>query len=116
MADVTVASIDEMEPIYEGLARRARATLGVTGWGMQVMTLPPNWDGYPNHRHDADVEDANQEEALERLHGAACYHDRPQSGSALSARGSCSPEPIRAPSPPAPPRRGRRSGRSRGAG
>ena len=52
MADVTVASIDEMEPIYEGLARRARATLGVTSWGMQVMTLPANWDGYPNHRHD----------------------------------------------------------------
>src|SRR5712691_874386 len=47
MADVTVASFEEMEPIYEGLARRARATLGVTSFGMQVMTLPPNWDGYP---------------------------------------------------------------------
>jgi len=47
MADVTVASFEEMEPIYDGLARRARASLGVTGWGMQVMTLPPNWDGYP---------------------------------------------------------------------
>lgn len=31
--DVTVASFEEMEPIYGGLARR-RATLGVTGWGM----------------------------------------------------------------------------------
>jgi hypothetical protein len=30
MADVTVAAIDEMEPIYEGLARRARAKLGVS--------------------------------------------------------------------------------------
>jgi hypothetical protein len=30
MSDVTVASFEEMEPIYEGLARRARATLGVT--------------------------------------------------------------------------------------
>ena len=45
--DVTVASFEEMEPTYDGLARRARASLGVTGWGMQVMTLPPNWDGYP---------------------------------------------------------------------
>jgi hypothetical protein len=27
---------------------------------MQVMTLPPDWDGYPNHRHDASVDDANQ--------------------------------------------------------
>jgi len=53
VVDVTVASFEEMEPIYNGLARRARASLGVTGWGMQVMTLPPNWDGYPNHGHDA---------------------------------------------------------------
>ena len=60
MVDVTVASFEDMEPIYDGLARRARASLGVSGWGMQVMTLPPNWDGYPNHRHDASVEDANQ--------------------------------------------------------
>jgi hypothetical protein len=37
MADVTVVSIEEMEPIYEGLARRARATLGVTSFGMQVL-------------------------------------------------------------------------------
>ena len=33
MADVTVASFEEMEPIYDGLARRARATLGVTALG-----------------------------------------------------------------------------------
>lgn len=41
MTDVTIASIEEMEPIYDGLARRARATLGVSAWGMQVFTLPP---------------------------------------------------------------------------
>ena len=62
MVDVTVASVEEMEPIYEGLARRARATLGVTSFGMQVLTLPPSWDGYPDHNHDATVSDANQEE------------------------------------------------------
>jgi mannose-6-phosphate isomerase-like protein (cupin superfamily) len=71
MADMTVASIDEMEPIYEGLARRARASLGVTSFGMQVMTLPPNWDGYPDHRHDASVEDANQEEVYIPIEGSA---------------------------------------------
>ena len=49
MPDVTVKSIDDMEAIYGGLARRARAELGVTAWGMQVFTLPPDWDGYPNH-------------------------------------------------------------------
>ena len=32
MPDVTVKAIDEMEPIYDGLARRARAELGVTAW------------------------------------------------------------------------------------
>ena len=71
MADVTVASFEQMEPIYDGLARRARATLGVSGWGMQVMTLPPNWDGYPNHKHDADAFDSNQEEVYIPLEGSA---------------------------------------------
>lgn len=70
MVDVTVASFEEMEPIYEGICRRARAALGVTGWGMQMMSLPPNWDGYPNHRHDAGVDDANQEEVYIPLEGS----------------------------------------------
>src|SRR3954470_16952793 len=71
MADVTVASFDEMEPIYDGLSRRARATLGVTSFGMQVMTLPPNWDSYPNHHHGPDVADGNQEEIYIPLAGSA---------------------------------------------
>jgi mannose-6-phosphate isomerase-like protein (cupin superfamily) len=71
MTDVTVASFDDMEPIYEGLARRARATLGVSSFGMQLITLPPNWDGYPDHRHDESVDDANQEEVYIPLEGSA---------------------------------------------
>src|SRR4051794_37560838 len=71
MADVTLATFDEMEPIYEGLARRARASLGVSAWGMQLFTLPADWDGYPNHVHDATVEDANQEEVYVPLDGSA---------------------------------------------
>lgn len=71
MADVTVALIDEMEPIYDGLARRARATLGVTSWGMQVFTLPANWDGYPRHKHDAAAFDPNQEEVYIPIEGSA---------------------------------------------
>jgi hypothetical protein len=43
MADVTAVAFEEMEPIYGGLARRARASLGVTAWGMQLM------------RHQADL-------------------------------------------------------------
>src|SRR3981189_1459224 len=62
MPDVTYAIIDEMEAIFEGVARRARAELGVTGWGMQVMTLPPNWGDYPNHSHDVTTGEAGQEE------------------------------------------------------
>ena len=71
MPDVTVKSIDDMEAIYGGLARRARAELGVTAWGMQVFTLPPDWDGYPNHSHGSEAFDPNQEEVYIPLSGAA---------------------------------------------
>jgi mannose-6-phosphate isomerase-like protein (cupin superfamily) len=71
MADVTMREIDEMDSIADGLARRARAELGVTAWGMQVLTLPPNWDGYPNHHHGADAYDPNQEEVYIPLEGSA---------------------------------------------
>lgn len=70
MSDVTVVAIDEMEGLHEGLMRRARAELGVTAWGMQVLTLPPNWDGYPLHNHSADAYDPNQEEVYVPLAGS----------------------------------------------
>lgn len=81
MPDVTYAIIDEMEPIYEGLARRARAELGVTARGTQVMTLPPNWDGYPDHDHDHDesTEEAGPEKVyipLERSGGLVAGEQR----------------------------------------
>jgi hypothetical protein len=71
MPDVTVKEIDEMDGIHGGVARRARAELGVTAWGMQVLTLPPNWDGYPNHEHGPDAFDPNQEEVYIPLAGSA---------------------------------------------
>jgi len=71
MPDVTVVAIDDMEQIHGGLVRRARAELGVTAWGMQVLTLPPSWDGYPMHNHDADAFDPNQEEVYIPLEGRA---------------------------------------------
>lgn len=71
MADVTAASFDEMEPIFDGAARRARATLGVSAFGMQLLTLPPHWEGYPNHKHDAGSIDPNQEEVYIPLQGSA---------------------------------------------
>lgn len=74
MADVTVATIEDMDGIYGGMARRARATLGVTAWGMQVLTLPPDWDGYPEHNHDAQAFDPSQEEVYIPLQGSATLH------------------------------------------
>ena len=71
MADVTFKRIDEMETLYHGVARRARAELGVTAWGMQVYELPPNWDGHPNHAHDDGTEEAGQEEVYIPLAGSA---------------------------------------------
>ena len=73
MADVTVAAIDEMEPVYDGLMRRARATLGVTGWGMQVLTLPPNWDGYPNHNVTAPPRIRTRRRCTFRSRGRVCW-------------------------------------------
>jgi len=74
VADVTYAVIDEMEPIYEGIARRARAELAVSAWGMQVMTLPPEWDGHPDHHHGPGSDEAGQEEVYIPLAGSATLH------------------------------------------
>jgi mannose-6-phosphate isomerase-like protein (cupin superfamily) len=71
MSDVTLATFDEMESIYDGIALRARASLGVSAWGMQVMTLPADWDGYPDHCHDATTAEAGQEEVYIPLEGSA---------------------------------------------
>src|SRR5438128_11655962 len=38
---------------------------------MQVFTLPPDWDGYPNHNHSSDAFDPNQEEVYIPLSGGA---------------------------------------------
>ncbi|HEX2311656.1 MAG TPA: hypothetical protein VHH91_13180 [Vicinamibacterales bacterium] len=51
--------------------RAARAPLGVTAWRMQVLTLPPEWDGYPDHNHDATTAEAGQEEVYIPLSGSA---------------------------------------------
>jgi len=71
MADVTVKSVDEMEGIFGGLMRRTRAELGVTSFGMQVLDMPPNWDGYPDHNHNGEPVDDGQEEVYTVLSGSA---------------------------------------------
>lgn len=65
MADFAVKKIDEMEAIYGGGFKRARAELGVESFGMQVIDLPPNFERYPTHDHAGD----GQEEVFIALRG-----------------------------------------------
>jgi quercetin dioxygenase-like cupin family protein len=67
MADVTVKHLDEFEAVFGGGMRRVRAGLGVTGFGLQVIELPPDFRMYPEHDHTHD----DQEEVYIPLTGRA---------------------------------------------
>ena len=54
MADYAVRRIDEMEAIVRGSFKKARAELGVSSFGIQVIDMPPNVDAYPEHDHSLD--------------------------------------------------------------
>ncbi len=54
MAGYAVKKIDEMEAVYLGAFKRARAELGVESFGLQVIDMPPSYDGYPEHDHAGD--------------------------------------------------------------
>jgi mannose-6-phosphate isomerase-like protein (cupin superfamily) len=74
MTDFTIRHTDEMETIFDGIVHRARASLGATALGMQVMHFPAGWEGYPNHDHvgdSADENDLGQEEIYIVLDGSA---------------------------------------------
>jgi len=66
MADYAVRRIDEMEAIVRGSFKKARAELGVSAFGVQVIDFPPNVDGYPEHDHAED----GQEEVYVAMRGA----------------------------------------------
>jgi mannose-6-phosphate isomerase-like protein (cupin superfamily) len=66
MGDHTVKRIGEMEGYYLGAMKRARAELGVTSFGMQVLELPPNLTVYPEHDHA----ESGQEEVFVTLAGS----------------------------------------------
>jgi hypothetical protein len=51
MSDYTTKRIGEMEAAYGGGFVKARAELGVTAFGMQVIQLPPDYSDYPEHDH-----------------------------------------------------------------
>jgi mannose-6-phosphate isomerase-like protein (cupin superfamily) len=65
MADYVIKRIDEMEAVFRGAFKRARAELGVEAFGMQVIDLPPNLDQFPEHDHA----ESGQEEVYVVLRG-----------------------------------------------
>ncbi|MDX6670414.1 MAG: hypothetical protein QOI91_777 [Solirubrobacteraceae bacterium] len=67
MADYTVKRIDDIEAVFGGAFKRARAELGVTSFGMQIIDMPPNNDRHPEHDHSHD----GQEEVYVVLRGSA---------------------------------------------
>ena len=65
MSDYAVKKIDEMEAVFLGAFKRARAELGVESFGMQVIDMPANYENYPEHDHTHD----NQEEVFLAMRG-----------------------------------------------
>jgi len=63
-ADYTVARIDDLEGFYNGLFKKARATLGVTAFGLSIVDIPEKSVHYPEHDHPS-----GQEEVLIVLKG-----------------------------------------------
>lgn len=66
MSEYTVKKIDEMEAVFLGAFKRARAELGVESFGLQVIDLPPNYENYPEHDHAND----GQEEVFMAMRGS----------------------------------------------
>ncbi|HEX5374742.1 MAG TPA: hypothetical protein VFW48_01135 [Solirubrobacterales bacterium] len=66
MSTYTVKKIDDMEAVFLGAFKRARAELGVESFGMQIIDMPPNFENYPEHDHGQD----GQEEVYVTLRGS----------------------------------------------
>ena len=65
MADYSAKRISEMEAAFGGGFVKARAELGVTAFGFQVIQLPPDYSDYPEHDHA----ESGQEEVFVVLRG-----------------------------------------------
>src|SRR5258705_3123738 len=66
MSDYTAKHIKDMEAGFQGGFVKARAELGVTAFGMQVIQLPPDFADYPEHDHS----ESGQEEVFAVLSGS----------------------------------------------
>src|SRR5438105_529936 len=65
MANYTVKKLEDIEAAYGGGYLRVRAALGVESFGMQIIQLPPDFEGHPEHDHGKD----GQEEVYVMLAG-----------------------------------------------
>jgi hypothetical protein len=65
MGEYAVKKIDEMEAVYLGAFKRARAELGVESFGLAVIDLPPDFENNPEHDHAED----GQEEVYMAIRG-----------------------------------------------
>ena len=70
MSDVTVKRVEEFDTPNDGGFCRARASLGVTAFGIQVENFPPHFEHFPEHDHSDD----GQEEVYTLLDGSATLH------------------------------------------
>jgi mannose-6-phosphate isomerase-like protein (cupin superfamily) len=66
MATYTAKRINEMEAGFGGGFVKARAELGVTAFGFQIIQLPPDYGDYPEHDHA----ESGQEEVFVALAGS----------------------------------------------
>jgi mannose-6-phosphate isomerase-like protein (cupin superfamily) len=57
MSDYEVKKVDEMEAVFRGAFKRARAELGVESFGMQIIDMPPEYENYPEHDHSHDKQE-----------------------------------------------------------
>ena len=64
LADYTVAKIDDLESYYNNIFKKARATLGVTSFGLSIIDIPEYGVHYPEHNHPS-----GQEEVLIPIRG-----------------------------------------------
>jgi uncharacterized cupin superfamily protein len=67
MADLTVKREDELESGAGGAFKLLRHSLELSAFGIQIVQLPPNADGYPEHDHSED----GQEECYIVIEGSA---------------------------------------------
>jgi len=70
MSDLSIKRVEEFDSPNGGGFCRARASLGVTSFGMQVENFPPHFEHFPEHDHTAD----GQEEVYTVLSGSATLH------------------------------------------